>query len=274
MTRGPGGREGELDAQAVAALRAFRAEEDMPAPAQARVWARVAASASADEALSKRHVSRRRSEWAWAALVVAAAAAVLLASRAGVLGPLSGARDGGEAAAYSERREAATEPVRAGEGGPIEHVVQDMVRETATPDAGEEVAPAPEVGESAGPAKSEPRPRSRAETMRSPSGASPAAADEGSSPTTSSSLAQEAEALARAQAAIQGGRADEALAVLAAYAQQFPHGVLREEHDALRALALCASDRAAEGRAAAAVFLRTHGASALAERVRQGCAEE
>ncbi|MDC0666735.1 hypothetical protein [Nannocystis radixulma] len=270
MTTGPEGREGELDARAVAALRAFRVEEDMPAPTQARVWARLAASASADEALSKRHVSRLRSEWAWAALVVAAAAAVLLASRTGVLGPLIGARDGGEAAAYSERREAATEPVRPAEGGPIEHVVQDMARETAAPDAGEEVASAPE----AGPAKSEPRPRPRAETTRSPGGPSPAAADSGSSPTTSSSLAQEAEALARAQAAIQGGRADEALAVLAAYAQQFPRGVLREEHDALRALALCASDRAAEGRAAAAVFLRTHGASALAERVRQGCAEE
>ena len=274
MTTGAEGREGELDPQAAATLRAFRAEEDMSAAAQARVWARLAASTSAEPTWSKEHVPRRRSEWAWAALAVAAAAALLLASRAGVLGPLVGARDGGEAAAYSERREAATEPVRAAaESGPIGHVVGDMVRETDDRASESEAAePAVSAAGRASEAKSEPRPRARAdagEPTRSKTGETASAQAE-----TSSSLAQEAEALARAQAAILSGRPDEALALLAGYAQQFPRGALREEHDALRALALCAGDRVEEGRAAAVVFLRAHGGSALAERVRQGCAGE
>ncbi|PCC68074.1 hypothetical protein SAMN02745121_04583 [Nannocystis exedens] len=288
MTTGPRGGEGELDPQAAAALRAFRAEEDMPAAAQARVWARLAASARAEETWSKRHVRRGMSEWTWAAVVVAAAAAVLLASRAGVLGPLVGSRDSGEAAAYVERQTAATEPVRAGEG-PGERVGEDVVRETdaapaATPlveDGGPkehvEKDMAQGTGESAGPPRGrEPargperrgeRPGAREAGSTAKGGASAAGAE-------GSSLAKEAELLGRAQAAIQLGEADEALALLAAYAQQFPRGALREEHDALRALALCASDRAGEGRAAAQVFLRAHGGSALAERVRQGCAEE
>ncbi|WAS97009.1 hypothetical protein [Nannocystis punicea] len=295
MTTGPRGREGELDPQAAAALRAFRAEEDMPAAAQARVWARLAASTRADEMWSKRHVQRVRSEWVWGAVVIAAAAAVLLASRAGVLGPLVGVRDGGEAAAYAERQSAATEPVRAGEGqaghisgdmaqetgdkggeeGPGDptgvegskgHVVKDMSRETDAARASE--ARRVEAGRG-----SERRP-SRSSSPEAQAGAQEADAPGTESAEESSSLAKEAELLAGAQSAIQGGRADEALTLLAAYARQFQRGVLREEHDALRALALCASDRADEGRAAAQVFLRAHGGSALAERVRQGCAEE
>jgi hypothetical protein len=289
MTTGPRGGEGELDPQAAAALRAFRAEEDMSAAAQARVWARVAASTRADETWSKRHVQRGMSEWVWAGVVVAAAAAVLLASRAGVLGPLIGARDGGEAAAYAERQTATTEPVRAGGGagepvggdmaretddgvggdaasvgveteGPKGHVVKDMARGIGA-DRGGESGRTERRGERSGAAGAR-----EADTRAKEAGA--AGAEE------ASSLAQEAELLGRAQAAIQGGRASEALALLGTYTQQFPGGALREEHDALRALALCASDRGAEGRAAAQVFLRAHGGSALAERVRQGCAEQ
>jgi hypothetical protein len=123
------------------------------------------------------------------------------------------------------------------------------------------------------------RPRGEAATPSAPAEAAKSsrtedAPDASAAEASTRSLAQEAEALARAQAAIQGGRADEALRVLADYAQQFPRGALREEHDALRALALCASDRASEGRAAAQVFLGAHGGSALAERVRQGCPAE
>ncbi|MFY0541078.1 hypothetical protein [Nannocystis pusilla] len=289
MTTGPRGGEGELDPQAAAALRAFRAEEDMSAAAQARVWARLATSTRTEETWSKRHVRRGMSEWVWAGVVVAAAAAVLLASRAGVLGPLIGARDGGEAAAYAERQTATTEPVRA--GGPGESVGGDMTREAD--DAGgedasvgaetegpkEHVVKDMSAGTGVMPARGESGRAERRGERSSAAGAREAdtsAKDEASAAGAeeASSLVQEAELLGRAQAAIQSGRAGEALALLAAYAQQFPRGALREEHDALRALALCASDRAGEGKAAAAVFLRTHGGSALAERVRQGCADE
>lgn len=288
MTTGPRGGEGELEPQAAAALRAFRAEEDMPAAAQARVWARVAASTRSDETWSKRHVRRGMSEWAWAGVVVAAAAAVLLASRAGVLGPLVGARDGGEAAAYAERQTTTTEPVRAG-GGAVESVDLDMARETgqavgadAAGGGAEAEGPNEHVVKDMSPGigadRGEPGRAERRGERPSAAGAREAdagAKDEASAAEAeeASSLAQEAELLGRAQAAIQGGRTSEALGLLGTYAQQFPRGALREEHDALRALALCASDRGAEGRAAAQVFLRAHGGSALAERVRQGCAE-
>lgn len=281
MTTGPQGREGGLEAQAEAALRALRAAEEMPPDAQARVWGRLAASTRDARPWPKEHVPRSRSTWAWGALALAAAAALLLASRAGVLGPLVATRDPGEAAAYTERGgAAASEPVRAsgGEaGGADEPVVKDM-SDRAGESRGESSPPQADPSPAGRAAKSEAKPRPRAET----SGGAPAEAKSSraaeatadAAEASTRSLAQEAEALARAQAAIQGGRADEALRVLSDYAQQFPRGALREEHDALRALALCASDRASEGRAAAQVFLGAHGGSALAERVRQGCPAE
>ncbi|WP_434417355.1 hypothetical protein [Nannocystis pusilla] len=293
MTTGPRDGGGELDPQAAAALRAFRAEEDMSAAAQARVWARLAASTRAEETWSNRHVRRGMSEWVWAGVVVAAAAAVLLASRAGVLGPLIGVRDGAEAAAYAERQTATTEPVRAG-GGAGDRGGGDMARETDVA-VGEDAAPggvqtegpkgnvvkdmSHETGDGAPATRGGEQPRGperRGERSSAPDAreADANAKGELGGAEEASSLVQEAELLGRAQAAIQSGRAGEALALLAAYTQQFPRGALREEHDALRALALCASDRAGEGKAAAEVFLRAHGGSALAERVRQGCADE
>lgn len=309
MTTGRQEREGGLDARAMAALQAFRAEEEMPPATQARVWARVAASTRAEAAWSSGQVRRRRNEWVWAGLAVAAAAGLLLATRAGVVGPL-GRGDGGEAAAYSGRQETATTATERGrpggagatsERGANGHVESDMSARTS-----EDSSPAPEAGRaeerrvgqepagagarvvgsqargtsgttgSQGPAAGKTG-SSGPESIGAPGGTSSHEADgapggAGSQePSATGSLAQEAEALAQAQAAIQGGRADEALSLLAGYAKRFPAGVLREEHDALRALALCASERTREGRAAAQVFLREHGSSALAERVRKGC---
>lgn len=300
MTRGREEREGGLDARAMAALQALRAAEEMPPAVEARVWARVAASVQAEEAWSSGQVRQRRREWMWAGLAVAAAAGLLLATRAGVVGPLADGEDG-EAAVYSGRAAAATtavergrpsaaDPAVAGEGGTSGHVESDMSEGTATnsEQAGGEAdeprqgSPAPngETASGAGSPATAGGAGSRAQSAgsrassraRGTSG-SEAASGAGSQAAGSgaSSLAQEAEALARAQAAIQGGRADEALSLLAGYAQRFPAGALREEHDALRALALCASSRVREGRAAAQVFLREHGSSALAERVRKGC---
>lgn len=84
-------------------------------------------------------------------------------------------------------------------------------------------------------------------------------------------LAAEARALAPAQRALGEGRPEDALAALTAYASRFPDGALREEHLGLRAVALCEAGRAREGRGEARVFLREHGASMLAGRVRTAC---
>jgi len=86
-------------------------------------------------------------------------------------------------------------------------------------------------------------------------------------------LGREAALLQRAQAALAGSRASEALMHLATYDREFgAGGVLRPEHDGLRAVALCAAGRVEEGRAAADGFLRAHAGSVQAERVRGACA--
>lgn len=244
-----------LDPRASWALQAFREDDDMPAATRARVWERVEASAASPAA------RRGLSPGTWAVLLLAAAAVVVVASRVDVLSPRVAER-GGSAAAHAREGEAggaASVQVRgearaaAGDGG---------ARPTgeATPKAVEaEKAPPPAGPEVRGPARSGRSGAVRAGGSTSPGSPAP---DE---------LAAEAEALARAQAALAGGRPQEALAVLSEYARRFPRGVLREEHDALQAIALCASGGREEGKAAAAEFLRERAASALAERVRTAC---
>lgn len=301
MTGPRGHRADELDAEAIAALQAFRAADEMPAAAQARVWARLSAATAEEETGPNGHVYSGMRAWAWGAVVLAAAAGLLLASRTGVLGPLVAGR-GGEAASYVERPETArqTATTRGPEGrarragdGPEERSaggeddLKDMSEETVASGgaSGPGVAGKMALGTgSEGGRRQEPRPRGRGDAGLAADTGGPGedgadvnaagrkdAADGG---TAVSTLAREAEALARAQAAIQGGRAEEALSLLSDYARRFPDGALREEHDALRALALCTAGRRIEGRGEARAFLRAHGGSALAERVRRGCLDE
>ncbi|PCC75026.1 hypothetical protein SAMN02745121_03768 [Nannocystis exedens] len=84
-------------------------------------------------------------------------------------------------------------------------------------------------------------------------------------------LAREAELIAGVRAAIDAGRTDDALAGLRRHQRDFPAGVLLRERLGLRALALCRSERASEGRSEAEAFLRAHADSALAARVRLDC---
>jgi hypothetical protein len=83
-------------------------------------------------------------------------------------------------------------------------------------------------------------------------------------------LAAELALVRTASDALQRGDADTTLVTLQAYVTQFPRGALRVEADALRAIALCASD-AATAAAASVKFLKAHASSTLAERVRRAC---
>lgn len=277
-----------LDPAAAAALRALREEEAVPDAARERVWARLAAeTGAADEVTGpKRQGSWARSSGTWTIVVLAAAALVLLASRVGVIDRLVASR-GGEAAPY-------TEVERAGGGAAVVEAQGPAAGARAVEAAGPEVeARAVEDAAAvvAGPAGDVPQGEAESpegHVRKDVSGETPVEGRAGrrAGRTTqggagearpaeeeAGALAAEAEALARAQAAIQDGKAAAALDELAAYARRFPRGVLREEHDALRAIALCSVGRSREGRGEAQAFLLARPESALAERVRGACLE-
>jgi hypothetical protein len=92
-------------------------------------------------------------------------------------------------------------------------------------------------------------------------------------PALGSTLAEENRLLAQARAALIDERPEQALTRLADHARRFPDGVLAEERQALRAVALCEAGHDAEGDAAARSFLGEHPQAALAQRVRSACLE-
>lgn len=75
-----------------------------------------------------------------------------------------------------------------------------------------------------------------------------------------------------ARAAIERGDHATALARLREHARAFPKGVLRPEARALRAIALCGSDRAARGRDEARALLDDASVSLFHARLRDACA--
>ncbi len=89
--------------------------------------------------------------------------------------------------------------------------------------------------------------------------------------TSGNDLAEETRLLGEAQAALGAGRAADALAALDAHATRFPKGALALERRALRAMALCASGRATEGRSEAAAIEAQIPGSPLAKRVAETC---
>ncbi len=70
-----------------------------------------------------------------------------------------------------------------------------------------------------------------------------------SAPRRQDALTQEVALLSRAVAALNAGRAGEALAALNEHQRQFPHGILGTERQAAKARALCSLGRVTEGRA-------------------------
>jgi hypothetical protein len=84
-----------------------------------------------------------------------------------------------------------------------------------------------------------------------------------------SGVADEARLVNDGVRALRAGQAACALALFDTHARYYPDGVLAEEREAERALALAELGRSAEARAAAATFLRRHPASPLGVRLRQ-----
>ena len=84
-------------------------------------------------------------------------------------------------------------------------------------------------------------------------------------------LTAETRLIGNANAALQAGDAARALSLLDEHARRFPGGVLAEERDAERVLALCAAGRTSDARARAERFLRERPRSALAPKVRTSC---
>jgi hypothetical protein len=85
------------------------------------------------------------------------------------------------------------------------------------------------------------------------------------------SIGEETALLMGAQTAIREGDSARALALLDEHARRFPTGMLAEERDASRVLALCAAGRTSEARELAGKFLAAHPRSPAASRVRNSC---
>jgi len=235
-----------------AALAALQAEDDMPADARARVWDRLAADVAAGDLADR--TGRRWRSGVVIGLALAAGVVLALAGLRGAAVPVAGG--GAAPAAQYGGETAGSQPVqRRGGGAPA--VVAPVAEVTPVV----EVAPVVEPAVAPEPTDRSPR------TGRKRQVVAVDAEVEGPA------LGREAALLQQAQAALAGSRASEALAHLATYDREFgASGVLRPEHDGLRAVALCAAGRVEEGRAAADSFLRAHAGSVQAERVRGACA--
>lgn len=87
-------------------------------------------------------------------------------------------------------------------------------------------------------------------------------------------LAAERGVLASAQAALQAGETATALRHLDEHARRFKGGLLADEREVLRVLALCAEQREVEAEAAAQSLLRTSGSGLFVPRLRGSCVGE
>lgn len=84
-------------------------------------------------------------------------------------------------------------------------------------------------------------------------------------------LAEETRLIRSAHAFVAAGDGARALSLLDEHARRFPAGVLTEEREAERVLALCAAGRTADAKRAGSAFLAARPRSALAPRVRGSC---
>jgi hypothetical protein len=90
---------------------------------------------------------------------------------------------------------------------------------------------------------------------------------------TPPSIQSELELIRGAQKHLHRGEASGALALLAEHARRFPTGVLAQERDASRVLALCLAGDVTSARSQAERFLQRSPQSPFAERVRASCAK-
>jgi type IV secretory pathway VirB10-like protein len=134
-----------------------------------------------------------------------------------------------------------------------------------------EVAPPPAVAEPPRVAPAPPAPRGPRPTQGAPAATTappPAAPSASVKPTETEG---EAALLSRAQAALAAGDGLTALEILDMHARKYPNGVLADQRETDRVLAICAIGRVAAAREAAERFLAAHPRSAQAARVRKAC---
>lgn len=281
-----------LSPAARAALAALRAEEGPPAAVEERVWSRLEA-ATGDE-VSER-TGRRRGAWVFVGLAIAAGVVLAIAGVQRSAVPV--ARETAAPEAQYGGETGASQVARAGKAGAGEAVVKEeagavnvpgvsAMGVTGVPEAGPEEARVGGAGVAKGTGPEGQVAEDRSERTGRRRGADEK--DEAAKDATvkdaavkgegeakagpGPALAREAALLQQAQAALAGERTAEALAHLGTYDREFgADGVLRPEHDGLRAVALCAAGRRSEGAAAAAAFLKKHAGSVQAERVRGAC---
>lgn len=91
-------------------------------------------------------------------------------------------------------------------------------------------------------------------------------------PAAPSSLEGEIRLLRDAQAALSRGDASRSLELLEQHQSRYPNGVMSQEREAARVIALCKLGRRDEARAEAAHFVEQHPTSPLSARVRGSCA--
>ena len=251
----------ELDGDALAMLAMYREEERPSDEVKARVWDRIEAGPGVAVVETAPASSGRSLRWV--GLGVAVAAALVLAVIGGQGSRLTADPDGDPG-----RTEAALQHEAQESGGQAEH----REPETKTPrrrSAGESesVTESESISESISESESE----SESGVRRKPVKAKKVAPVE---PATPETLAAETSLLRRARAALAGGNAGGCLSLLSQHAKRFPTGVLAEERDALRVVALCSDGRIEDGKKAAAKFRRAHLGSPLRGRVDSACTSD
>ncbi len=249
----------ELDASELALLAAFAEEEHLSPTTHQRVKARVLESTTP---LAPTGTVLRGPWVPWVAgtVLAAAAAALLVVTMGG--SDVTAVNDHGLQQAPDTRESAPEVSVHPGPatprtpGAPRSAPVEEAPAEHVS---GPITAP---PAEPATPRRSSPAPRKPAE---------PVDAAEPVETPSATSLAEETRLLARARRALVKSWPKMALGLIREAEERFPNGVLRQERAALRVMALCDAGQLADGRKAAAAFLRTHPRSALRSRVESAC---
>lgn len=228
-------------------VAAYRHGERMPHDARAAAWSRLQAAIRAEDEPAAPARRDRRRDLAWAAVLVAAAALVLLFAADGRRSTREDAAGTGSQAAHGA---AAT--------GPAESVALDRETRTSAP-APESPPPPADAGASERP-PAPPRPR-----VQRPRGADV--------PKDMPALDAELALLLGAREALGGGAPAGALARLAEHERAFPDGHLREERMLLQAQAQCELGRRDAARATAAALVRAFPESPHARTAAELCAD-
>jgi hypothetical protein len=253
----------ELDAEALALLEALRAEEDIPPDVHDRVWARLDADVA-------RGPARSIGGWAVAGLAIAAALALVW------VGGKTLARE----APGTSSMQAPFEAIDATGEQPTVNRPRLSPRdeladvELPTPDPASSIDDAAETTTPRDDAEDGESVASKTPSVRVPRARkAPAATTDASEDTETDPLSEEMALLKQAKLALSRGQARQALHFLDEHANRFARGMLVQERQALRVVALCDAGELDRGREAAAVFLREHPRAALGERVRAACPE-